>query len=88
VVVLILDNTLQPVLNSSEVTLLFSHPLRGFLSSDAPSTDPSDMTTLEFSYHTTQDIPWEGDPLRKTRMHRFLTGREEGGTKPIYGLTA
>lgn len=22
------------------------------------------------------------------RMHRFLTGREQGGVKPVYGLTA
>jgi coenzyme A diphosphatase NUDT7 len=84
--VLILDNTLRPVLNADEVASLFSHPLRSFLSSDPPF--PGDIETLEFEYHTTQDIPWEGDRTRRIRMHRFLTGREAGGTKPVYGLTA
>lgn len=27
-------------------------------------------------------------PVRSTRIHRFLTGREAGGIKPIFGLTA
>jgi coenzyme A diphosphatase NUDT7 len=83
---MILDNTLTPLLNADEVTSLFSHPLRSFLSSDPPF--PGDFETLELEYHTTTDVPWEGDRNRTIRMHRFLTGREAGGTKPVYGLTA
>ncbi|KAJ7193660.1 NUDIX hydrolase domain-like protein [Mycena pura] len=36
VVVLILDNTLRPILNTAEVAELFSHPLAAFLSSTPP----------------------------------------------------
>lgn len=43
---------------------------------------------LEYEYYTYRDIKeWIGLP-GTYRMHRFLTGREAGGTKPIYGLTA
>jgi hypothetical protein len=31
----------------------------------------------------------KNEEAKKTiRMHRFLTGREAGGVKPVYGLTA
>ncbi|KAJ3482911.1 hypothetical protein NLI96_g6674 [Meripilus lineatus] len=44
---------------------------------------------LELKYHTHNDIEWAtGLGKGKVRMHRFLTGREAGGTKPIFGLTA
>ncbi|EJT45353.1 hypothetical protein A1Q2_05453 [Trichosporon asahii var. asahii CBS 8904] len=36
-------------------------------------------------YYMYRDIEWGGGPVR---MHRFLTGREGGGVKPVYGLTA
>ncbi|KAL1743746.1 NUDIX hydrolase domain-like protein [Schizophyllum fasciatum] len=124
VVVLVLDKTIRPILNSSEVAQLFSHPLASFLSETPPYAEAelSDM----IPYHTTVDLAWEGpgpgpashlampprapshlspDPFsdvdtpeepqlgklrrqRKVRMHRFLTGREAGGTKPVFGLTA
>ncbi|KAI4526535.1 hypothetical protein K523DRAFT_264402 [Schizophyllum commune Tattone D] len=135
VVVLVLDKTIRPILNASEVAQLFSHPLASFLSSTPPYSEAelSDM----IPYHTTVDYPWEGpgpgpashlampptpsvstpsptpsapttlspDPhadvelaedtsphkrkrRRMVRMHRFLTGREAGGTKPVFGLTA
>ena len=75
----------QPLLNSQEVTSVFSHPLASFLSHESPF--PQDTESLEVPYHTYQDIKWTGlDGL--FRMHRFLTGREAGGTKPIFGLTA
>jgi coenzyme A diphosphatase NUDT7 len=36
-------------------------------------------------YHTWKDLDFgEG----KVRFHRFLTGREDEGVKPVYGLTA
>ena len=39
----------------------------------------------EGRYYGYRDIVWgEG----KVRMHRFLTGREGVGVKPVYGLTA
>ncbi|KAI0796437.1 NUDIX hydrolase domain-like protein [Irpex lacteus] len=85
VVVLVLDNTIRPILNEAEVALLFSHPLAALLKSETQSTD---QATVEFEYHTHNDLKeWIGLP-GSYRMHRFLTGREAGGTKPIYGLTA
>ena len=38
-------------------------------------------------YYQYRDVSW-GEPGQKVRMHRFLTGREGGGVKPVYGLTA
>ncbi|KAJ3783330.1 NUDIX hydrolase domain-like protein [Lentinula aff. detonsa] len=147
VVVLVLDNTLQPILNAPEVTALFSHPLASFLSSTPPaSIIRSEPELVElgddgsgYRYHTSNDWDWDGPPLvldppenklskngsanrngkkrrsfsdsslrtfkrsdenevkvsnepvfrkRKFRMHQFLTGREAGGIKPVFGLTA
>ncbi|KAH8977073.1 NUDIX hydrolase domain-like protein [Lactarius hatsudake] len=111
VVVLILDNTLQPVLNAPEVETLFSHPLASFLSTTFPERAAprgpfleaeahAETAALELRYHTYSDVPWpwpwhSHNPStprqashRAVRMHRFLTGREAGGVKPIFGLTA
>ena len=78
---------LQPVLNKAEVDSLFSHPLVSFLSSDPPF--PSEAETVELEYHTSTDIPlYKGNDDVKLRVHSFLTGREAGGTKPVFGLTA
>lgn len=114
VVVLILDNSLKPVLNAPEVDTLFSHPLASFLSTTFPErAEPrgpfleaeahAETAAVELQYHTYSDIPvpWSNHPStsstedstgsagdRVVRMHRFLTGREAGGIKPIYGLTA
>ncbi|KAH9899426.1 NUDIX hydrolase domain-like protein [Cubamyces lactineus] len=85
VVVLILDKTLRPILNRAEVTSLFSHPLRSFLQSEPPF--PLEPEMLELKYHTYTDYESNTYPGR-VRMHTFLTGREAGGTKPIFGLTA
>ncbi|KAJ7314216.1 NUDIX hydrolase domain-like protein [Mycena albidolilacea] len=88
VVVLILDNTLRPILNASEVASLFSHPLASFLSSSPPF--PTESELVEVPYHTTSDytLPGPNGQLLPTRAHRFLTGREAGGIKPVFGLTA
>ncbi|KAJ6537858.1 NUDIX hydrolase domain-like protein [Mycena capillaripes] len=88
VVVLILDNTLRPILNTAEVSALFSHPLASFLSSSPPF--PTESELVEVPYHTTSDhsIPGPNGTIRPTRVHRFLTGREAGGIKPVFGLTA
>lgn len=58
----------------------------------------AETAALELQYHTYSDVPWPWPwlsqptgaypPGRAVRMHRFLTGREAGGIKPIYGLTA
>ncbi|KZT62842.1 hypothetical protein CALCODRAFT_478751 [Calocera cornea HHB12733] len=86
VVVLITDNALHPVLNAPEVSTLFSHPLLAFLSSSTPF--PS-TESVDAEYHTFRDIDWNGDPAAgRVRMHRFLTGREGEGIKPVFGLTA
>ncbi|TFK33195.1 NUDIX hydrolase domain-like protein [Crucibulum laeve] len=88
VVVLILDNTLRPILNAAEVASLFSHPLASFLSSNLPF--PQEPESVEVPYHTSFDIPSTGPENKKIsfRVHQFLTGREAGGIKPVFGLTA
>ena len=60
----------------------------------------AETAALELRYHTYSDVhwpwPWPAQPSstpresshRAVRMHRFLTGREAGGIKPIYGLTS
>ncbi|KAF8805986.1 hypothetical protein BYT27DRAFT_7339260 [Phlegmacium glaucopus] len=86
VVVLILDNTLRPILNSDEVASLFSHPLISFLSTKPPF--PSEPDTLEVPYHTAHEFKGGGPVSQTIRIHQFLTGREAGGIKPVFGLTA
>lgn len=78
----------QPILNADEVASLFSHPLKGFISSETPFTEPG---SLEVPYHSYRDYPTMPGPdgvVRQLRTHQFLTGREAGGTKPVFGLTA
>ncbi|KAF8547354.1 hypothetical protein OG21DRAFT_1490298 [Imleria badia] len=85
VVVLILDNGLQPNLNSSEVTSIFAKPLNSFLSS-TPHLSAGRMADPKNPYHTFTDTPWsDGGAFR---LHSFLTGREAEGVKPVFGLTA
>ncbi|KAJ7731704.1 NUDIX hydrolase domain-like protein [Mycena maculata] len=88
VVVLILDNTLRPILNTAEVASLFSHPLVSFLSSTPPF--PTEPELIEVPYHTFGDWTYPGPNgiPRTSRAHRFLTGREAGGIRPVFGLTA
>jgi hypothetical protein len=76
----------QPILNAPEVAQLFSHPLASFLSKESPF--PQDQSTVEFPYHSYEDVPYRGGSARRIRFHRFLTGREAGGVKPIFGVTA
>ncbi len=78
-------NRPQPILNQAEVTSVFSHPLKSFLHSDPPFATEPEM--LELKYHTYTDYKSNTMP-GQIRMHNFLTGREAGGTKPIFGLTA
>ncbi|KAF9463715.1 NUDIX hydrolase domain-like protein [Collybia nuda] len=88
VVVLILDNTLRPILNTAEVTTLFSHPLASFLSTTSPfSAEPE---SVEVPYHSSTEWHSTGPNGKQWahRAHQFLTGREAGGIKPVFGLTA
>ncbi|KAG1897712.1 NUDIX hydrolase domain-like protein [Suillus fuscotomentosus] len=85
VVVLILDNTMQPSLNESEVTSIFSQPLASFLASSFPF-HPYRIPDPSIPYHTTAEWEWSGGG--RIRMHSFLTGREADGVKPVFGLTA
>ena len=55
------------------------------LHSEPPFATEPEM--LEIKYHTYTDFSSNTMP-GKIRMHNFLTGREAGGTKPIFGLTA
>ncbi|BEJ14715.1 hypothetical protein CspHIS471_0404820 [Cutaneotrichosporon sp. HIS471] len=103
VVFLVVDRTLNPVLNPDEVVHLFSMPLAAFLH-DRPADIPAGLIKpppipmyankqkegegvggREGEYYQYRDIDWGGGPVR---MHRFLTGREGGGVRPVYGLTA
>ncbi len=67
-------------------------PRGSFLEAEAHA----ETAALELQYHTYNDVPWpwptnpagSAGGNRVVRMHRFLTGREAGGIKPIYGLTA
>ncbi|KAF5369693.1 hypothetical protein D9615_010148 [Tricholomella constricta] len=88
VVVLILDNTLRPMLNDAEVASLFSHPLASFLTTTPPF--PTETESLEVPYYSYNDWTSSGpnNTTWTTRAHRFLTGREAGGIKPVFGLTA
>ncbi|PFH48984.1 hypothetical protein AMATHDRAFT_148630 [Amanita thiersii Skay4041] len=97
VVVLILDYTLQPILNKDEVTSLFSHPLHSFLDDGTTTAGgigappyPHEPEALEVPYHSTEDFVVSGPRGVEwpARVHRFLTGREAGGVKPVFGLTA
>lgn len=74
------------MLNAPEVAQLFSHPLSSFLSSEPPFL--LDDETIQLPYHSYVDIPYTGPPPGHIRLHRFLTGREAGGVKPVFGLTA
>ncbi|KAG2116778.1 NUDIX hydrolase domain-like protein [Suillus clintonianus] len=85
VVVLILDKTMQPNLNESEVTSIFSQPLASFLASSFPFP-PNRVADPSTPYHTTMELAWSGGGT--IRIHRFLTGRETDGVKPVFGLTA
>ena len=76
----------KPILHAPEVAQLFSHPLASFLSSEPPF--PMDSETVQLPYHTHVDTPYSGFPPGHIRAHRFLTGREAGGVKPVFGLTA
>ncbi|KAF8627938.1 hypothetical protein AX17_006092 [Amanita inopinata Kibby_2008] len=88
IVVLILDYTLRPILNTAEVASLFSHPLASFLDETPPF--PHEPEAFELPYHTTVDFHVQGPNgiVWPHRTHRFLTGREAGGIKPVFGLTA
>ncbi|KAF7341252.1 Nudix hydrolase 15, mitochondrial [Mycena venus] len=81
VVVLILDNTLRLHLYSHTL----SHP-----SCRRHHPFPSESELVEVPYHTTSDgaYPGPNGKMFPTRAHRFLTGREAGGIKPVFGLTA
>jgi coenzyme A diphosphatase NUDT7 len=49
--------------------------------------EDQDVGGKEGRYYQYRDVSW-GEKGQKVRMHRFLTGREGGGVKPVYGLTA
>jgi coenzyme A diphosphatase NUDT7 len=51
----------------------------------SPSPGLAGTAGYHRAYHSYRDVHWGQG---KVRMHRFLTGREEDGVKPVYGLTA
>ncbi|CAK9786887.1 hypothetical protein CC85DRAFT_289453 [Cutaneotrichosporon oleaginosum] len=50
-----------------------------------PENEDEGVGGREGRFYQYRDIDWGGGPVR---MHRFLTGREGGGVRPVYGLTA
>jgi len=56
-----------------------------YRASSEPPPKPGEDDTTDVEYYSYRDISWGQGPVR---MHRFLTGREDGGIKPVYGLTA
>ncbi|GAA6043602.1 hypothetical protein JCM8097_008282 [Rhodosporidiobolus ruineniae] len=87
IVCFVLDYSLRPELNPSEVSTLFSFPLEGFLTSfpDHPifrdSRLPSSVLAGETPYHRMEDYPWyDGRPQR---FHAF-----EARPQAVEGLTA
>lgn len=100
VVVLVTDPAIKPILNTPEVSVLFSHPLRTLVvpPPSFPSLYHSQLSASDTSpeapipppeqppYHTFNDIKW-GEPNTHVRIHKFLTGKEPN-VKPLFGLTA
>ncbi|KAH0840331.1 hypothetical protein J3R83DRAFT_1347 [Lanmaoa asiatica] len=75
----------QPNLNFSEVTSIFAQPLISFFSS-TPYLSGGRTSDPKNPYHTFMYLPWsDGGAFR---LHKFLTGREGEGVKPVFGLTA
>ncbi|EUC59704.1 rhomboid domain protein [Rhizoctonia solani AG-3 Rhs1AP] len=52
-----------------------------------PAAYPPPEQPAVAPYHSFVDVAW-GPAKEPVRFHRFLTGREEQGVKPIFGLTA
>jgi len=83
VVCFLLDPTLKPTLNPSEVSNVFSHPLQSFLTNHPPSEHYVPYTVYNGTkpYRMQYDIKWmHGKPYR---LFRF-----EGRLNPIWGFTA
>ncbi|KAJ3835612.1 hypothetical protein F5878DRAFT_692268 [Lentinula raphanica] len=61
---------------------------RSKASVDGKRQRPSSHSTRASQNHDEKEVQKEtGLRKRKFRMHQFLTGREGGGIKPVYGLT-
>jgi hypothetical protein len=83
VVCLLLDSTIAPVLNTAEVSNIFSHPLAAFLSDESPDEHyvPPTVAHGTRPYRMQYDVTWlKGRPYR---LFRF-----EGRKAPIWGFTA
>lgn len=83
VVCLLLDASLKPKLNPSEVSSVFSHPLHSFLTNTPPSPHyvPDSVYNGTKPYRLQYDVNWLQD--RPYRLFRF-----DGRTAPIWGFTA
>ncbi|GAA5924017.1 hypothetical protein JCM3775_005574 [Rhodotorula graminis] len=86
VVCLLLDYTLKPEINPSEVAGVFSFPLEGFLTSSPTHPvfhrpHPAVVTSGAAPYYTFEDYPWFDG--RRHRFHSFETSPQA-----VTGLTA
>ena len=57
------------------------------MSTILPIAKDASWDDINAEYYTYHDLKWV-DNEKKIRMHRFLTGKEGEGIKPIFGLTA
>lgn len=83
IVCFLLDPSLKPNLNPSEVSNIFSHPLHSFLTDapPAPHYVPHTVYNGTKPYRLQYDIKWLKD--KPYRLFRF-----EGRLNPIWGFTA
>ncbi|KAF8892002.1 hypothetical protein CPB85DRAFT_245624 [Mucidula mucida] len=89
VVVLIVDNTIRPILNTAEVALIFSPPFERFPIFRIVILSRTRRAGGSISYVSRLRPPCRSRRRRRQyRIHSFLAGREAGGTKPVFGLTA
>lgn len=76
------------MLNEAEVASLFSHPLASFLTTTSPFPSEPEHEEVPYYSYTNWDTTGPNGQVWPGRAHRFLTGREAGGIKPVFGLTA
>jgi hypothetical protein len=59
--------------------------LPNYADKDKSKSPTDEIGGRDGAYYQYRDLEWGNS---RVRMHRFLTGREGGGVKPVYGLTA
>ncbi|KAF8606044.1 hypothetical protein BDV93DRAFT_490218 [Ceratobasidium sp. AG-I] len=86
------SENIQPANNKKSKKKLFyvmkkKKPSAEAHNAKSPDAYPPPEQPTVAPYHTHVDVAW-GPAKEPVRFHRFLTGREQQGVKPIFGLTA